>query len=360
MTSLAQYEIARAALAKATKVDEILSIHDEVDHIKLYAKQINDKALLSEAAAFQLRVEHKLGLVLAAAREAGQIVNGRPKKGGENTPFPRVTLQEVGVDKNLAKRAREMGSISERALEVMIDNVRERVRSGRAKIIDSPRPGEGSRIQARGDLDYSPTWPWATRALLEYVFKHLNRLGHCKFQKVWEPACGEGHMAEVLGEYFRSVLATDIHGHGYSPILMDFLNPPERRIAVDWIITNPPFEDRVLKFILQALRLTGTGVAVFVQLRYLEGIERYQKLFSIAPPTIIAPFVERVPLVMGRLDPDASTTTAFVWLVWVKGMPPQAPFWIPPGCSKSLSKPDDVARFTQHPVQKRETKAEAS
>lgn len=359
MTSLLQYERARSALAEATRVDEVLSIHDEVEHIKLYSKQINDRALMTEATAFQMRVEHKLGLVLAAARESGQIVTGRPKKGGENTPFPRVTLEEVGVDKNLAKRAREMGSISESALEVMIEGVRDRIASGRAKIIDAPRAHGAGRVQNAQDLDYSPTPPWATRAFVERVLRHLQWEKRCKFQTAWEPACGEGHIAEVLREYFRDVLATDIHEYGYGDDSVDFLQA-RPSCSYDWIITNPPFEDRVLKFMKQSLALAGTGVAMFLQLRYLEGLGRYEAIYRDYPPSLVAYFVERVPLVMGRWDPEASTTTAFMWLVWIKGMPPQAPFWIPPGCKDQLSKPDDVKRFTASPVIKIERKEEAA
>jgi hypothetical protein len=357
MTSLIQYERARAALAEATRVDEVLSIRDEVEHLKLYAKQINDRALLVDATDFQLRTERKLGIVLAAAREAGQIADGRPKKGVENNPIPRVTLSEAGIDKNLANRARQTSAISELAFEAMVSHARERIISGRAKIIDAPRPNEAGRVQPPGDLDYSPTPPWATRALIEHVFVHLARRGHCKFQKVWEPACGEGHIAEVLGEYFQHVYASDLHPWGYGDI-GDFLT--EHLEEFDWIITNPPFEDRVIKFIAHALDLAGTGVAMFLQLRYLEGIGRYEQIFRDRPPTIIAPFVERVPLVMGRYDPQASTTTAFMWLVWIKGAPPQAPFWIPPGSCKALTKPDDKRRFTTNPVTRKPTIGEPS
>jgi len=211
------------------------------------------------------------------------------------------------------------------------------------------------RVTPAGDLDYSPTPPWATRALIERVLRHAGREGHCKFQSAWEPACGEGHMAEPLREYFRSVFATDIdERNGYPDAINDFLaNDGRGPGTYDWIITNPPFEDRVLRFMERALDLAGTGVAMFLQLRYLEGIGRYERIYRDRPPTIAAPFVERVPLVMGRYDPDASTTTAFMWLVWLKGATPQAPFWIPPGCKAALTKPDDAERFTQHPVQRR-------
>lgn len=221
---------------------------------------------------------------------------------------------------------------------------------------DAPAAHMASRIHPAGDLDFSPTPPWATRALIERVLRNAEREKVCKFQTAWEPACGEGHMAEVLREYFRFVAATDVDPkHGYADHVGDFLG--DMGIApghFDWIITNPPFGDNVLPFMKRALDLAGTGVAMFLQLRYLEGVERYEQLYRDQPPTIVAPFVERVPLLMGQYDPKASTTTAFMWLVWLKGASPKAPFWIPPGCRDALTKPDDAERFTQKPVQKAE------
>lgn len=225
------------------------------------------------------------------------------------------------------------------------------------EMVDAPAAHMAGRVTPAGDLDYSPTPPWATRALVERVLRSAGREAQCKWQTAWEPACGEGHMAEVLREYFREVWATDINARkGYPDCVGGFL--PEDGIGslsghFDWIITNPPFEDRVLKFMDRALDLAGYGVAMFLQLRYLEGIGRYERIYKDRPPTIVAPFVERVPLVMGRYDPEASTTTAFMWLVWLKGAAPQAPIWIPPGCKAALARPDDAARFTQSPVQRR-------
>ena len=47
----------------------------------------------------------------------------------------------------------------------------------------------------------------------------------------------------------------------------------------------------------------------------------------------------------GRWDADGVTMTAYIWLVWIKGAEPRAPFWIPPGCREALTKPDDAKRF---------------
>ena len=209
-----------------------------------------------------------------------------------------------------------------------------------------------SRKEPDDSLDFFPTPPWATRALIEKVFPQIGARGDCHRQSAWEPACGEGHMAEVLREYFPHVIASDIFDYGYGDAAnINFLNCTEPLGAdVDWIITNPPFADESEKFVLRALDLATLGVAMFVRLQWLETNGRYERIFKDHPPTLIAFFAERVNLCKGRWEPDGSTATAYIWLVWIKGRSPRAPFWIPPGCRDSLKKPDDADRFTTHPV----------
>lgn len=223
---------------------------------------------------------------------------------------------------------------------------------------DAPGPSEAimpggglsiahSRVEPAESLDFFPTPPWATRALIERVFVHLERRNHCQFQVCWEPACGEGHMAEPLKEYFREVVASDVKDYCYGDHTVDFLQCEQlaRKYDADWIITNPPFGDKMDQFILKALKLAGTGVAMLVRLQCLETVGRYEKIFRDTPPTLISFFVERVPMHKGRWEPDGDTMTAYIWLTWIKGAKPQAPFWIPPGCREALTKPGDAARF---------------
>ena len=78
------------------------------------------------------------------------------------------------------------------------------------------------RIEAQDNLDDFPTPPWATRALIEHVLGGKKRV---KSQVCLEPACGSGHMAKVLSEYFGKVKAADIHPYGYGGV-HDFLATP--------------------------------------------------------------------------------------------------------------------------------------
>jgi hypothetical protein len=124
-------------------------------------------------------------------------------------------------------------------------------------------------------LDYFPTPPWATRALFRYV---LPKLDCNPISTAWEPACGEGHMAVVIGEFVRSqVIASDIFDYGYGRAPLDFLND-DSLTTPEWIITNPPFK-LACEFTLRALDLATEGVAMLVRTQWIEGISRYEKLF---------------------------------------------------------------------------------
>jgi hypothetical protein len=74
---------------------------------------------------------------------------------------------------------------------------------------------------------------------------------------------------------------------------------------------------------------------------FIESVGRYEKVFRKMPPTKVAQFTERVPMVKGRLDRKASTATGYCWLVWHKNKrsTPRL-LWVPP-CRKSLERPGD-------------------
>jgi hypothetical protein len=159
-------------------------------------------------------------------------------------------------------------------------------------------------------------------------------------------------MAEVLREYFGGVISSDFVNRGYGVSGVDFLSDKARSVGpVDWVLSNPWFsDDGTEKFVLRALDVTTVGVAVFTRLQWLESVGRYERLFRDNPPTLIAFFAERVPLHKGTWKPEGRTATAYIWLVWVKGMAPLPPFWIPPGQRKALTRPDDTQRFSTAPV----------
>lgn len=155
-------------------------------------------------------------------------------------------------------------------------------------------------------------------------------------------------MAEVLGEAFGVVYASDVHDYGNGLVGSFVGMGPDvipRAPWANWIITNPPF-NLAVEFAERALGEATSGVALLVRMQWLEGVDRYRRLFSVHPPAIVAPFVERVPMVKGRWDPGASTATAYAWIVWRIGEAgPTRLQWIPPGCRERLTRPEDLRRW---------------
>lgn len=192
------------------------------------------------------------------------------------------------------------------------------------------------RIEPRDSLDYFPTPPWATRALCEWIASRVGRFHMRENLTAWEPACGEGHMARPLAEYFRNVGASDIHPYGYGDVC-DFLKSSQD--LSDWIITNPPFR-LAEKFVEKALSHKPSGVAVLVRTAFLESVGRYESLFKPHPPSAVLQFSERVPMHKGKLTATGSTATAYCWVVWRKNMRITEFDWIPP-CRKQLERPGD-------------------
>ena len=201
------------------------------------------------------------------------------------------------------------------------------------------------RAEPHDSLDFFPTPPWATRALCEYLRAQMPGIGA---MRVWEPACGEGHMARPLSEYFGEVYASDVHAYGFGHV-HDFLMPyappvRERFDDFDWIITNPPFR-LGLEFALKAIDRAKIGCALLVRTAFLEGGERYAELFAKRRPVAILQYCERVPMVKGRYDPKASTATSYCWVLWrCRAAKPNDTthfFWIPP-CRARFERPGDT------------------
>jgi hypothetical protein len=184
--------------------------------------------------------------------------------------------------------------------------------------------------RTQGGREDFPTPPWATRAFLHHVLPQDHAA-----EVVWEPAANRGHMARALAEKFGTVVATDLHDYGAGYPAVDFLSGPTPKDygqEVHWIITNPPF-NLAEEFVERALTIATEGVAVFVRASWIEGKGRYERLFKRQGPELFCPYVERVPIVEGRVDPKAASQMSYAWFVWRQGKPEHARtrvVWIPP------------------------------
>ena len=194
------------------------------------------------------------------------------------------------------------------------------------------------RVEPHDSLDDFPTPPWATRALTE----RLGGRAVLGSKTCREPAANRGFMVRPLREVFASVDAADIFDYGSGFGQKDYLFGPDPE-PVDWTITNPPFR-MAEQFIHRALRTSRLGCAVLVRLAFVEGVARWKGLFSVTPPSRLMVFVERAPMVKGRVDKNASTATAYAWLVWEHSncTTQTAIEWIAP-CRRRLERAEDYA-----------------
>ena len=126
---------------------------------------------------------------------------------------------------------------------------------------------------AREQLDFYATDPIASEWLIK-----LEQLNH----RIWEPACGQGHLAKVFQAHGYEVTATDLVDRGYGLGGKDFL-ACETTFDGD-IVTNPPYS-LAKEFIEHALALVPVGnkVCMFLKVTFLEGKSRKQ-LFTQNPP----------------------------------------------------------------------------
>ena len=193
------------------------------------------------------------------------------------------------------------------------------------------RHGHGADL-----LDLFPTPCWATRALCDWLAVQFGPLHHFS---CWEPAAGLGDMVRPLREYFRDVYASDVAEYRGGHDVVDFLWPSYRR--ADFVVTNPPFKIAE-QFIATALDRSSEGVAMLVRSAFLEGVGRHHRLFSRTPPMAVLQFTERVPMVKGRLDKEATTATSYCWIVWRKNVATHRTqlVWLAP-CRKRLERAED-------------------
>ena len=210
---------------------------------------------------------------------------------------------------------------------------------------------KAQRKDPRDTLDFFPTPPWATRALIEVVIDPAHVAG----LSCWEPAAGEGHMAETLRPYFARLHASDVHDYGRGYDVGSFtgggLLAARCPFKADWIMTNPPF-NAAADFLERALDVAAHGVALLVRTAWLESEERWRRIFRNRAPSTVAQFAERVPMQKGSWNPDGSTATAYAWFVWERDS--ETGFtrhgearlvWIPPGAEGLFTHKDDRARF---------------
>ena len=116
-------------------------------------------------------------------------------------------------------------------------------------------------IKRSADLDgpdFFPTPRWATHALIDNE----------KFSgSIWESACGDGAMSEVLAETGSKIRSTDLFDRGYGEGGHDFLKATRK---VENIVTNPPY-NCAEGFVANGLGLASHKFALLLRLAFSKG-----------------------------------------------------------------------------------------
>ena len=154
--------------------------------------------------------------------------------------------------------------------------------------------------------DFFPTPAWATHALID---------NECFDGAIWECACGNGAMADVLAQTDQPVISSDLHDRGYGEGGVDFLVSNRRAPN---IVTNPPY-NAAEGFVEAGLRKADRKFALLLRLAFLEGANRKRTIFTQAPPTRVWVFSERITFYPAGVVQKGSGTTAYAWFVWDKG-----------------------------------------
>lgn len=163
--------------------------------------------------------------------------------------------------------------------------------------LTASRIAGGNTAYKRSASDFYPTPADATEALLRFLKLPANTT-------IWEPACGENHMVDVMKNHGYQVIGTDILSG------TDFLTTP--LIECDWIITNPPFSlaDQFIRRCIESKR----PFALLLKSQYWHAKKRID-LFRSYPPAFVLPLTWR-PDFLFKQRGSGSPLMDVMWVVW--------------------------------------------
>ena len=164
-------------------------------------------------------------------------------------------------------------------------------------------------LEERESNDFYATDPKALEAFLPQI----------KLNNVWECACGQGHLAEVLKSHGLLGRASDLINRGYGETGINLYE--QLKVWHGDILTNPPYSD-AKEFCENALRLVNEGskVVMLMRIQFLEGQRR--KPFLLAnPPKYVYVSSSRLLLAKNAdfIKYNTPSANCYAWYVWEKG-----------------------------------------
>ncbi len=167
----------------------------------------------------------------------------------------------------------------------------------------------GNPRDGREKDEFYPTPVECTIALMKHevdnIILHTN--------KVWECACGDGQMSEIIKTFGFEVDSSDLIDRGYGRNEDFFAHSTSDTNTV--IVTNPPF-NLAPKFITHALEVIQVPyLALLLKSTFWHARRRYN-LFEKHTPSVIYPLTWR-PDFMNKGAPTMDCS----WVVWDRNRP---------------------------------------
>src|ERR1700722_11935855 len=136
---------------------------------------------------------------------------------------------------------------------------------------------------------------------------------------IWEPACGQGHISEVLRAHdLGDVYSSDLIDRGYGETPIDFLDTYR---DVENVVTNPPFQcvgNIHLFFAAHALYVARQKVAMLLPMYFVD-TPRRRRFLARSPLKAIYVFSYRVWAMQDGKTGNPADKFALCWFVWEKG-----------------------------------------
>lgn len=179
------------------------------------------------------------------------------------------------------------------------------------ELIDFDRNKAQKRLLRQGN-NYYATHPSVTQDLLSVELFN---------DKILEPFCGGGSMADVIKANGYEVKAYDIIDRGYGE-QGDFFQVAFPEGEYD-IISNPPYDESLIKIIKRCLDICDNKVAMLLPVLYLSGKARYDEIFKKNPPIRVYIYSERINIAKNgdfeKYSDRGANMTIYAWFIWQRG-----------------------------------------
>ena len=168
----------------------------------------------------------------------------------------------------------------------------------------------------RQNDDYYATNPHA----LELLLDSLKRDGIELHKYIWECACGQGHLSDVLEKNGYITTNTDLVDRGYKNnfLQLDFLTT--NTIFDGDILTNPPYK-YAKEFVEHALDTLNDGYycIMFLKIQFLEGQARLDLFRKYPPKYVYVNSARQLCAMNGEFEKYKATAICYCWFIWEKG-----------------------------------------